>query len=157
MNLFSMSSRMSLNHCARAIAMAATALAAAGCNSMAGQPQIKTAAIEPSAVLIGSSAVISVAVKDKHHTVTKIEGAVKEDPRLKFRLKDDGKDPDAKAGDGVWSLRVDVPPTAPPGQFTVDLTAYNADGQPVLVRPKGGGAGPLTQSLTVTIEAAAQQ
>ena len=82
---------------------------------------------------------------------------VKEDARLKFRLRDDGKDPDKKAGDGTWSLKVDVPQAAPAGHFTVDLTAFNSKGQPVLVRPKDGGAHPLAQSLTFSIEAAASK
>lgn len=141
----------------RELFLGGTALALAGCNSLAGQPKITQASIEPSVLVLGASATITVTVKDKHRTVTKIEGAVKEDPRLKFRLRDDGKDPDVKAGDGTWSLRVDVPQQAPPGQFTLELTAYNDDGVPVLVRNKESGAGPLMQVLPISIEAAAQQ
>lgn len=133
------------------------ALALSGCNTLAGQPHFKSAEIAPAAVPQGQAAVITASVKDKHHTVAKIEGAVKEDPRLKFKLRDDGKEPDKRAGDGTWSLKVDVPATAPPGQFTVDLTAYNSKGQPVLVRPKEGGAHPLAQTLTFSIEAAASK
>lgn len=141
------------------LSMIAAALVAAlsGCNTMAGQPRMGEALIEPAAVPVGSSAVITVEIKDKHHTVTKVEGAIKEDPRLTFRLRDDGQDPDKKAGDNTWSIRVNVPDTAPPGAFTVDLTAYNDAGQPVLVRHKEGGGMPLATSLAVTIEAAAQQ
>lgn len=132
-------------------------LAAAGCNSLAGQPKFTAAGIEPPVVVVGNSAVISVTLKDKHLTVAKIEGAVKEDPRLKFRLRDDGQAPDAKAGDGTWTLKVDVPGQAPPGGFTVELTAYNEQGLPVLVRGEDGTVGPMVQVIPVTIEAGAQQ
>lgn len=133
------------------------ALALTGCNTLAGQPHFREAAISPAAVPQGQAAVITASLKDKNHTVAKVEGTVKEDPRLKFKLRDDGKDPDKKAGDGTWTIKVDVPPTAPPGQFTVDLTAYNSKGQPVLVRPKDSGAQALAQSLTFSIEAAASK
>lgn len=137
--------------------LVAAGLLAAGCNTLAGQPRITAAGITPAAVRGGESAVISVTVKDKNLTVTKIEGTVKEDSRLRFALRDDGQDPDAKAGDGTWSLRVNVPEQAPPGQFTVELTAYNDQGLPVLVRDGDGAVGPLSQAFAVTIEAPVQQ
>jgi len=128
-----------------------------GCNTLAGQPSFKEAGVEPPALIVGQSAVISATIKDKHRTVVKVEGTVKEDPRLKFRLRDDGQDPDAKAGDGIYSLRVDVQQQVPPGEFTLELTAYNSNGVPVLVKPKGGVAAPLTQTIPVTIATAPQQ
>lgn len=132
-------------------------LGLAGCNTLAGQPSFKEAVIEPAALQVGQSAVIRATIKDKHRTVVKVEGTVKEDPRLKFRLRDDGQDPDEKAGDGVFSLRVDVQQQVPPGQFTLELTAFNSQGVPVLVKPKGGEAGPLVQMIPVTIAATPQQ
>ena len=98
----------------------------------------------------------SFAMFDLEKMVT-VEGTVKEDPRLKFRLRDDGQDPDLKAGDGIYTLRVDVQPQVPPGQFTLELTAYNSNGVPVLVKPKGGDAAPLTQIIPVSIASAPQQ
>ena len=70
-------------------------------------------------------------VKDKNAVIDRIEGVVIEDPRITFRLRDDGEEPDAKAGDGVWSMKVDVPFTAPDGEFNLEFTAYRSDGQPV--------------------------
>lgn len=137
--------------------VALAGLGLVGCNTLAGQPSFKDALIEPAVLQVGQSAVISATIKDKHRTVVKVEGTVKEDPRLKFRLRDDGQDPDLKAGDGVYSLRVDVQHQVPPGQFTLELTAYNSNGVPVLVKPKGGEAGPLMQSIVVTVAAAPQQ
>ena len=132
-------------------------LGLAGCNTLAGQPSFKEAGVEPPALVVGQSAIISATIKDKHRTVVKVEGTVKEDPRLKFRLRDDGQDPDLKAGDGIYTLRVDVQPQVPPGQFTLELTAYNSNGVPVLVKPKGGDAAPLTQIIPVSIATAPQQ
>ncbi len=107
------------------------------CRTIAGQPVIKNAEIIPSELTPGSSAVIQVVVKDKHHVVRKVEGFVKEDPRIKLKLRDDGVEPDKKANDGIWVLKVDVPNEAVPGKFTLEVDAYNKDGMPVKIRDKG--------------------
>lgn len=132
------------------------ALLVAGCNTFSGVPSIKSASIVPEDLKPGDSAVITVEVLDKHQNISRIEGVVKEDSRITFKLMDDGQDPDTKAGDGVWSLRVDVPFQAPPGEFALELTAYRSDGIPVQIRQKGGGVVPLQETLPVIIRYAEQ-
>lgn len=122
----------------------------AGCTSI---PKLQDAAIAPAQLKVGDSAVITVRVEDKHAIVKRVEGVVREDPRIKLKLHDDGQAPDVKADDRIWSLQVDVPFQAAPGAFTLDLTAYRSDGTPVPIRRKGK-TGPLTVDLPLTIGAA---
>jgi hypothetical protein len=106
----------------------------------------------PSELNPGSSAVIQVVVKDKHHVVRKVEGVVKEDPRIKLKLRDDGIEPDKKANDGVWILKVDVPDEAVPGEFTLGIDAYNKDGIPVKIRESKKKITPLHIEIPIIIK-----
>lgn len=128
------------------------AFALQGCNTMSKQPDLTNAQINPDTLIPGDSAVITVEVKDKNSIIDRIEGVVKEDPRITFPLHDDGQDPDTKAGDGVWSLKVDVPAQAPDGSFTLEFTAYRSDGTAVPVRDKQGNVSSLTESIPVVIQ-----
>ena len=78
--------------------------------------------------------------------ITDAEPFYAADPKGFFIGEIDGKPPDEKAGDNIWTLQVDAPFQAPAGQFNVDLTAYRADGTPVPIRKDGH-----KQALAVTI------
>ena len=121
-----------------------------GCSTLGRQPKLQNAAISPAELKPGDTAVVTVHVADKHDIVRRVEGVVREDQRIKLKLRDDGEPPDQKADDNVWSLQVDVPFQAPPGSFNLDLTAYRSDGTPVPVKQKGK-TGPLTSTVPVTI------
>jgi len=77
---------------------------------------------------------------------------VLEDPRATFKLRDDGEAPDEKAGDNVWSMQVDVPFQAPPGEFRLEFTAYDKEGTAITVRNKDNRVTPLQEFLLVRIE-----
>ena len=94
---------------------------------------------------------ISVKIADRQDVVNRVIGVVQEDTRMKFKFHDDGLDPDRKAGDGVWSIRVDVPFMAPPGKFTFAITAYDAQGEAILAKAKGGGTTTLSAACELTI------
>ena len=132
-------------------ALAACMAVMAGCNTLSGQPEIRKAEITPPELKPGDSAVITVDLKDRNHVVRRVEGVVVEDPRITFRLNDAGTEPDAKAGDGVWSMAVDVPFQAPPGQYILELTALDADGRPVSVRDKNNIVNPLQAAVPIRI------
>jgi len=143
---------MNTRTCLRILATAAIAVVAlTGCNTMAKAPKFKAALLDPPTLQPGDTAVITVEVADKNRIIDRIEGVVKEDPRITFKLRDDGAPPDEKAGDGIWSLQVDVPFQAPPGDFEREFTAYRADGMAVPVRDAEGNAVPLTETLPVVI------
>ena len=132
--------------------LALAMLLLSGCNTLSGQPQITRAAINPEVLEPGTSAVITLDVKDKQNVVERIEGVVLEDPRITFRLRDDGQPPDEKADDNVWSMQVDVPFQAPPGQFRLEFTAYGPDGMPVSIRDDAGEVITLQQTVSINIQ-----
>jgi hypothetical protein len=137
------------------IAFAATVLMAigllAGCNTLGRQPKLRDASMSPALVKPGDTGFITVKLNDKRDVVARIEGVVRGYERMKLDLHDDGADGDKKAGDGVWTLQVDVPYEAPPGQFLVELTAYNDKGEPVLVKNEKGNVVPLMDTCEVVI------
>lgn len=145
------------NRLSMLVLFAVLLIAVSGCNTFSKQPQITRASIEPSVLKPGDSAIITLAVKDRHKIVDRIEGVVLEDPRLTFRLRDDGQEPDAKADDSVWSMRVDVPFQAPPGEFRLEFTAFDEVGTPVSVRDEHKRVIPLQQVLQLKIEYPPQQ
>lgn len=130
------------------------AMLAAGCNTMGGQPNFERATISPSQLMPGDMALITIEPNDKDGIIHRIEGIVQEDPRQPLELNDEGLDGDEIAGDGVWSLGVDVPPLALGGTYTVEFTAYRRDGTPVPIRDKEGNVSPLSTVITIQINAA---
>jgi len=129
-----------------------TTLLLSGCNTLSGQPQIARAGIDPEVLEPGSTAVITLVLKDKQGVVKRIEGIVLEDPRIAFPLRDDGQPPDEKAGDNVWSMQVDVPFQAPPGKFSLEFTAYGPDGMPVSIRDDDGEVTVLKETVPINIQ-----
>lgn len=128
-------------------------VAAMGCNTLGRQPKLQDAAIVPATLKPGDSAVITVKVVDKERIIDRIVGVVLEDTRMKLPVYDNGVAPDVKAGDGIWSLQVDVPPMALAGQFTLELTAFNSKGEAIEVRKSKHEKGPLTATCTWVITA----
>lgn len=127
-----------------------------GCNTFSRQPRITSASINPAVLRPGESAVITLAVKDRHRIITRVEGVIVDAPETTFALRDDGASPDEKAADNIWSMQVDVPFQAPPGEFKLEFTAFDKNGSPITVRTKESGVIPLRETLIVRIEYAEQ-
>ena len=123
-----------------------------GCNTLGRQPKITAAAVTPNVLKPEDTAVITVEVVDRYDIVANVVGVIRDDPRIDFRLQDNGVPPDAKAGDGIWSMQVDVPFDAPPGEFILDFTAYDAAGNEIVVRTKDQGDAPLTATCSLVVE-----
>lgn len=136
----------------RLILPAMAVVLAAGCNTMSGQPQFVEAALTPPVLHPDESGVLTVKVKDKHAIVNGVKCVAQEYPEKALTLKDDGEAPDVKPGDGTWTLSVDVPPEAPPGDFTMEFTAYRSDGLPITVRDDQGNVVPMKALLPVRID-----
>lgn len=115
------------------------------------QPQMSKAGIAPSVLKPGDTGVMSVDVRDRYAIVQRVEATVVGEPDIVFKLKDDGIAPDAAAGDGIWTMDVIVPFTAPPGPFELEVRGYNASGELILVRSAQGDAVPLADRFTVEI------
>lgn len=122
------------------------------CRTIAGQPLIKKVEVIPTEITVGDTAIIQVIIKDKHHLIQKVEAVVKEDPRIKLKLKDDGIEPDKKANDGIWILKVDVPSEAEPGTYNLEVTTYTKDDIPIRVKAKSGEVKPLSAEIPVIIK-----
>ena len=123
-----------------------------GCATSSRQPSMKAARISPQHLEPGDTAIITVDVSDRFDIVKRVEGVVKEDRTITFRLRDDGVTPDKRAGDDTWTTQVDVPFNAPPGGFEFEVIAYNADGEVIVVHDEFGEAAPLSVSFELVIE-----
>lgn len=115
------------------------------------QPVMSSAQVEPENLNPGTTAILSVNIKDRYAIVSRIEGYIMEEPDIKLVFNDKGEEGDVKAGDGVWSLAVDVPQEAPPGDFVLELTAYNSKGEEINIREKGGEVKVLSTNLNISI------
>ncbi len=136
----------------RGVMGAIAASVCAGCATMTGQPSMGAAAIMPTDLKPGDTAVITVKIEDKFHVVSRVEGVVKEDRTLTFHFEDNGVAPDDKAGDGIWTIQVDVPFNAPPGDFQFEVAAYDSSGKALSVDDKKGEAVPLSTSFPLVIQ-----
>ena len=124
-----------------------------GCNSLDRQPRLAEAAIVPATLSPGDTAIVTVTVTNDHFgIVDRVRAVVLEDPRMKFDLRDDGTAPDLEAGDGIWTMQVDVPDKAPAGDFVLQFTATTADGNPIPVRGAEGSEAPLSVTHAFSIQ-----
>lgn len=126
------------------------AAAISGCTT-AGIPQITHSVVEPAELGPGQIALITVELNDANSIVDHIDGVVKNYPERKFRLIDDGAAPDVAAGDGIWTMEVSVPFQAPPGEHFINFTAYDSQGQEIIVPDADGHATALGTMLRVVI------
>jgi hypothetical protein len=126
-------------------------LSGVACQSTNKAPTMRDAVITPASLRPGESAVITVKINDHHNIVDSVIAGVKEDPRVKLSLRDDGVEPDIEAEDDVWTLKVDVPFKAAPGKFTLVIGAFRSDGQPIVVHDREAGDVPLAATATVHI------
>ena len=140
-----------------AVAVAAIVPGLGACNSLGRQPRLSDPSIKPHKLVAGDSPVITVKLTDRFDIVSDIEATLKEDPKRKFILKDDGVPPDKVAHDGIWSTQANVLLSPPPGTFTLEISAHNKKGEIIRVRTSKTETGPLTVTCPFSIEAPQQQ
>jgi hypothetical protein len=121
-----------------------------GCPSQR-QPELRDARITPPVLQPGDSALITTEVLDRFDIVDRVTVVVNEAEGLAFDLHDDGLEGDVRADDDIWSFWVEVPLTAPPGEYDFVMTAFSDKGNMVLVRDKEGSTVPLAASFSCTI------
>lgn len=124
---------------------------ALGCNTLGRQPKMAEAQVSPARLAVNQEAIITVKLTDREAVVDRVIATVKEDPRIKMRLNDSAQGADETAGDGVWTLAVRVPPLAPPGAWTLEITAYDTGGNVVLTKQADGTVAPLMSTAEVVI------
>jgi hypothetical protein len=122
---------------------------ASGCVT-SHQPSLFNAMMMPVDLKPGDTALITVVVDDRFGLVNEVSGIVKEDKTITFNFRDDGTQGDEKADDNIWSMKVDVPFNAPPGGFTFEITAFDSNGNPIIVRDENKEV--MTMSTTFTLD-----
>ena len=115
------------------------------------QPSLSKASMTPSDLKPGDTALVTVVVDDRFGLVNEVSGVVQEDKTIMFNFRDDGREGDETANDQVWSMKVDVPFNAPPGGFTFEITAYDVNGNPIIVRDENKEAATMSTSFTLEI------
>ena len=66
-------------------------------------------------------------------------------------LYDNGTQGDAAANDGIWSVRLEVPPTATAGAHTLEVLAYDVHGDPI-ADPAAEGDTPQPLSASAQLD-----
>ncbi|MBN1347054.1 MAG: hypothetical protein JXQ73_30465 [Phycisphaerae bacterium] len=107
------------------------ALAAFGCE----QPVKWTIQqkIDPDPVKIGKPFTASCKVTGELEKVGWVSSVPIVAPEFTMELKDDGKEGDAKAGDGVYSVKGTPPGEAEPGMYEIEFVVYDKNGDPLQV------------------------
>jgi hypothetical protein len=122
----------------------------AGCITQ-HQPSLTNPMMAPKDLKPGDTALITVTVEDKFALVNTVTGIVEEDKTITFNFRDDGMEGDIVAGDNIWSMKVDVPFNAPPGKFNYKISAYDLNGNLIIVRDENNEATGMSTSFLLEI------
>lgn len=114
------------------------------------QPALTEAKIVPARLAPGEGAVICVRVIDPEGVIDVVTATVREYAEIALDLEDNGAEGDQVAGDGVWTVAVEVPGGAPPGQYTWGFEAYDTGGNLIKVTTETG------ETITLTAEASVE-
>ena len=95
------------------------------------------AATDPVKVSPGDVATVRVKVVDTKGVVASVTATVREAPEIVLDLNDNGEEGDKVAGDGIWSMDIDIPWDAPAGMYNWDFEAFDADRVPVYIKVEG--------------------
>ena len=109
------------------------------------------AIVVPPEVAVGKSSILRVNISDPRDIVNSVVATIREVPEMEIKMYDDGLEGDETAGDGVWSFRLDVPPTAAPGTYHFDIRAYDETGAEIMVKRDAGVYVPMSTQTSVTI------
>lgn len=123
----------------------------AGCATTGRIPEIRHATVAPPTLQPGQTALITVEIHDIHQIVHRVEGTLADYPDRAFKLRDDGLAPDIEAADGVWTMEVAVPFTASPGDYAIRFTAFDSDGNVIVVPGENGQGEDLAADISVAI------
>ena len=80
-----------------------------------------------------TSVKLTVVLKGASDKVSRVTATVREAPEFSFSLNDKGKYGDEKAGDNIWSYAITVPYEADPGDYHLDISVRDKEGQELVV------------------------
>lgn len=107
------------------------------------------AKLEPAEAKGGDVILLTVEVNDPEKRVDTVAATFPGHPNQVFDLFDNGTQGDRTVGDGVWSRRIPVFPALEAGQHTLQVRAYDVNGQ-LLAAAEGGEPIVAETVLTVT-------
>ena len=122
-----------------------------GCTTHLEQPRISGAVMTPNQLNPGDAALVTVQVHDPYGIVEKVEGQVLEDTTVDFNFNDLGQEGDEVARDGIWTMKVEAPFNAPPGNFTFEISAYDSQGNLLVVLDENKEAVPMSTEVQLKI------
>ncbi|MGB8952944.1 MAG: alpha/beta hydrolase domain-containing protein [Candidatus Aminicenantales bacterium] len=94
---------------------------------------IKTAATQTPVVKRGESAILTVRFEGLPGDIISVKAVVREAPQNFYVFNDNGQDEDELAGDNVWTGRLDVVSDAVPGEYHLDIQAFDKNWNPIFL------------------------
>ena len=100
----------------------------------------------------GESVVLTVRFEGRPDHITSVKAVVREAAHNFYVFNDEGRDRDERAGDNVWTGRLDVVPDAVPGEYHLDIRAFDKNWNPIFLSgPFKEGRGEIA-SIIVTVK-----
>ena len=97
---------------------------------------------------------IMVEIEGPVHRVDKVTATVREESSYKFTLQNDGTSGDFSAQDSIWTYEFESYYGAPPGQYNLDISVTDQDGNEVVT--PGNEHRYLGRSGTIVVEVPAE-
>jgi hypothetical protein len=111
---------------------------------------LDNAAVYPASVPPGAGVLVTVEVTDKEHLIDTLAATLGSGGPT-VDLYDNGTGGDVTAGDGIWSASLLIPAETAPGEMDVVITAYDANGSPIMVLMPDYSLTRITAAVTVTV------
>jgi len=81
----------------------------------------------------GESALLKVRLEGEPGQAISVKAVLREGSRFAFALNDNGRDEDERSGDNVWTGRFNVVPYIDPGDYHIDIRAFDVNWNPVFL------------------------
>ena len=94
---------------------------------------VKTVTAQTPAVKRGESAILTVRFEGLSGQVISVKAQVREASRYFYVFNDNGCDADEQAGDNVWTSRLDIASIADPGEYHLDIRAFDVNWNPIFL------------------------
>ncbi|HPO17012.1 MAG TPA: hypothetical protein PLI09_26480 [Candidatus Hydrogenedentes bacterium] len=104
----------------------------------------------PASVIAGQNALVTVEVIDLKNTIDTLSvsfGAGK----IPVDLHDNGTNGDTAPGDGIWSAVLPIPLDAAQGPHEITISAFDANGAPIMTLTKDQRVVPLNAKVQITV------
>ena len=97
------------------------------------QVAIKEVSARPAEVKRGETSILTVMFEGHKDQIISVKAVVREASHNRYVFNDDGKDGDEKANDYVWTGKLEVVSDAVPGEYHLDIYAFDTRWNPVFL------------------------